>query len=421
MFDRVNDLSSSLTGGGGSLDDIDTERATELLHDEETVVQGLANGGSVEHTTDGRSTTVEAAGDYDAYLLVTDRRVLVILGDQPDEIEIAVEMTDVAGVHVRSGLLSNELVVSTDDESVAFDPDEGDLEETADYVERVGGAWSEMDDALSKARRTMASFQSELEDETGDPRDQWLQINSQLSQARHCATREDDAPRESMLARVTETREELERERVSLWLDHAAAAVEAAPDPDDADLADETLSALVDAQDRLDDSRAVVDDVGACPDDAAERLAALTEHVDDSAAAVLAAVEADVETAQGADDPDAAADRWATVAERYRTLQGAGWDGLAGVSADAIEYQLAWVDAKHLDALTSRAAELEAAGDDASDDETARDRYGDAADLFERAHTIATNGSRVAAAGYDEAAERVTEKSERTKWEWGDA
>lgn len=420
MFDRVSDLSASLTGETGSAGEVDSEVVGDLLRDDETVVHVLANGGSVEHTTDGRTTTVEAEGDHGAYVLATDERVVVVLGDQPGRAEIDLEMEAVTGSRVRSGLLNSELVVQTDGESVAFAPDAGDLDAAADYVDRVGSCWADMADALAQARAIMDDFESAL-DGDGEPNEQWLRVKSQLSQARHSATREDEAPTRKMQTRIGDVTADLERRRVSLWLDRAEAATDrATAAADSGEWGPDTLAALVEASDAIEGATRAVEEVDAVPDGADDRLAALSESVDDLAASFLDAQTDEMDEAREEADDVAAADRWGTVADRYRAALDAGWDGLGGVAAEAIGYELAWVDAKRLRALTTRAEEREAAGDEAEDDD-ARERYDEAADLFERAREVAAESDHLSADPYAAAAERVADKRDATEWEWGDA
>ena len=77
MFDRVND---AISGGSGT-GDVDAEHLGDLLRDGEELAHALANDGAIEHTQDGRTTTIEAGGDHGAYMLVTDERVLWVLGE----------------------------------------------------------------------------------------------------------------------------------------------------------------------------------------------------------------------------------------------------------------------------------------------------------------------------------------------------
>jgi len=422
MFDRVTDLSENLTGGGGSSGDADPGPLADLLDDDEGLAHVLANGGTIQYTKDGRETTVEPSGDHNAFALVTDSRILFVLGDQPEEIEIEIEMTDLTASHVRSGLLSSKLVVKTDDESVVFDPNEGDLEEAEDFIDRIGDCWVDMQTAFAQARAEMTDFEERCA-EGKEPREMALSAKSHLSKARHAATREDEAPTDKINARIDKVEVELERRRVGAWLERVEANVERVGETRDGDSwGEDALIALVDAAEAVDRARETVADSDHPPEDVEERLATLTDRVDTLADEFVADVETGIADARAADDALEAADRWEAVAERYRGALEAGWDGVADRSAEAIEYQIAWVDAKRVHALAEHARGREREGDESDDSDRAQDCFEAAEASLERAIELSESRGVGAVEEFESALDRVEEKKlEQSGWEFGKA
>ena len=421
MFDRVTDLSENLTGGSGS-SEADPGPLADLLADDEQLAHVLANDGTIQYTKDGRETTVEPSGDHDAYALVTDSRLLFVLGDQPEEVEIEIEMTDLTASHVRSGLLSSKLVVKTDDEEVVFDPGEGDLEAAEDFIDRVGDCWVDMRSAFAQARAEMADFEERCANGR-EPREMALSAKSHLSSARHAAMREDEAPAEKIRARINKVEVELERRRVGAWLERAETNVDQIADArEDGTWDEDALVALADAAEAVDRARETVEDSDHPPEDVEERLATLTDRVDSLTDEFLADVETGIAEARAAGDHLDAADCWDTVAERYRAALDADWGDVAGLSTEAIEYQLAWVDAKRVTALREHARECEREGDADDDSDRAQDRFEAAEQSLERALELTQSSAAGSADELEDAIDRVEEKKlEQSGWEFGKA
>ncbi|MFC7197406.1 hypothetical protein ACFQL4_26795 [Halosimplex aquaticum] len=415
MFDRVND---AISGGSGS-GDADAEHLGDMLREGEQLAHALANDGTIEHTQDGRTTTIESSGDHGAYMLVTDERVLWILGDKPEEPEIAFELTDLETSHVRKGLLNSKLEVQTDDETVVFDPDEGDVEEAEDYIDAVGSSWSDMAAALAHARDAIAAYEDACQ-RGKDPNQHALSARSQFSQARRCATREDRAPEQKIRTEVNAVVEELEHTTVTAWLDRAVSAYETVETAlEDGDYG-EACEAYVGAAEAIEEARESLDDVDHPPEGAADRLDSLESDLRAAGEGFLDDAAGRCETALSAEDATVAVGAWEEAFDRYRAATDAGWNGYAPVSEDALEYQLTWVTAGLLEAMSAHAAALEREGDDSADDDEAGDRYEDAEAWFERARDLAAERPHHEADPYEEALDRVEEKRlESAGWEFG--
>lgn len=415
MFDRVNDAISGGSGDG----DADAAHLEGLLRDGEEVAHALANDGAIEHTQDGRTTTIEAGGDHGAYMLVTDERVLWVLGDQPDEAEIVFEMTGLTTSHVRKGILNSKLEVQTYDETVVFDPDKGDVEAAEDYIDSVGSSWADMSQALAQARDAIAAYEDACA-RGEDPNQHALAARSQFSQARRCATREDRAPSEKIRAEIDEVVAELAHTRVESWLDRAASLVDTVETALDESRYGDACDAYTDAATAIEEAGEVVDDVDDVPAGARDRLDGIETSLRETGDSFLGDAVGRCETALDAEDATVAVDAWEDAFERYRAAADAGWNGHAPVSQDALKYQLSWVTAGLLEAMSAHADALERQGDDADDSDEAGDYYEDAESWFERAEALAGERPHHDPEPFEQARDRVEEKRlESAGWEFG--
>jgi len=420
MFDRVNDLSDSLTGGSESAE-VDPGELPGLLGDDEEPMHVLANGGSIEHTKDGRTTTVEPSGDENAYVIVTDERILYVLGDQTDEAEIEVEMTDFSATHVRKGLLNSKLLVKTYEEEVLFAPDEGDLEATEAYIDSVASCWADMDAALRGARSEIAEFEEACAAGKAG-RNSFLDARSKLSKARRCASREDEAPEAKMRARVDEVKAEIERRYVEAWLDRAGALRDTIESAVDEGRYEDACEIYVEATSAVEDARDALEKVDDAPADAADRLDGVETDVRSVGESFLDAADAECETAVTAEEPGVAVDAWEEAFDRYRAAIDAGWNGESPVDPAAIEFQLTWVTSSLLDALGSQASMLEAEAENCGDDDRAQEYYDEAIAYVERAAEFADEHPEHDPAAFEAEADRIEDaKLERSGWEFGNA
>jgi tetratricopeptide (TPR) repeat protein len=418
MFDRINDLSDSLTGGSGS-EDVDPGELPGLLREGEELVHVLANGGSIEHTRDGRTTTVAPSGSEDAYTIVTDERILYVLSDQPDAAEIELDMVDFTASHVRKGLLNSKLLVKTYEEEVLFAPDEGDVEAAEEYIDRVASCWSDMTAALGGARSAIEEFEAACAE--GRPsQNNFLDASSKLSKARRCASREKDAPEAKIRARVDEVRAEIERRYVEAWLDRAAERRDAVETATDEGRYLDACEAYVEATDAVEEGRDAIETVDDATGGAEERAAKLVESVRAAGESFLDAADTECETAVTADEPAISA--WEDAFERYSAAIDAGWNGEAPVDSAAIEFQLTWVTVGLLDALGSQASILETRAENCGDTDETQNYYDEAIEYVERAADFAAEHTDRDPDEFEAEAERLEDaKLEQSGWEFGQA
>jgi len=418
MFNRISELSKeTLRGSVPAMSELGTEPLEALVRESETVQYVLTSASEVEHTTNGRTTTVEPGSEHAAYAVVTDQRVYVVLGDEPTTAAITVELGEITWTERTDGLLQTTLVLRTSDETITFEPTDSEQARAAEtYIDRIGACWRDLDTALADARDALDAFEAGIQN--GDETDRLRQqVRSRISKAYHCATRADEAPTEKMRATIQPVEDELERLARVSQTDRIEDSLADAREASDADDYETAAKALAAADNAIADARAVVGD---------EDVRAEIDDLDTDCDALVATYLDDAETAchearKAETTAEAVAD-WGDALDRYRAALTAGWDGVGGVSAEALRFQLAWVVQHHIDALTADATRRENEGDDLGEghDDTA-EYYETAIERITRAQTLAADHPHATAESVDERLERLERKAERAQWQWGSA
>lgn len=417
MLDKVSNLSkNTFASASQPQGDLDAGSVESSFDDGEAIQYVLASKAGIEHATADRTTTIEPGDDEAAYTVVSNRRLYFFIGDVPTEPELTVALEGVTEVDLRDSLLSSTLVFSTPEGSVRFDPADGDTaKEISSYLSRVGGAWTDLFDALGDAEDAITAARSAIEN--GEDSQRTLQrARSHLSNAHHSATYEDDAPTEMMRAEIEPLEAELEQLRVEARLDRVDALVEDAREAREADEFSEAAGAVVEAADVLDDVTHVIEDGD--PVDASDRRDSLAEAIETTATGLLTEAENACHRGLDAEDQTTAITAWEGALDRYRAAIAAEWDGPADVTLAALRYQLAWVVGNLIDSLAARASEREAEAEDVDD---TVDQYEAAQDDLRRAHEMASEHPFATAGPLSARIETLEEKIERAEWQWGTA
>ncbi|MXR53113.1 hypothetical protein GRX03_16070 [Halovenus sp. WSH3] len=138
----------------------------EYLREGEQPKYVLRNKKSGVTVDDGRS--LEPDSNFQAFALVTDLRVIFVVGQAGGDDSLSVRLPDIVGVSTESGLRSNTLVIETlADERWSF-PSTGDPEPVAAYLEDATQVWAnaarlldDVEETLSRAEEAMASDEHE--------------------------------------------------------------------------------------------------------------------------------------------------------------------------------------------------------------------------------------------------------------------
>ena len=414
MFNRANKRFKNTLTSGATADDMRAKPGTfdPILGDGEGVHHICSSTDGFEHETDKRTTSLEPGGDADAHIVVTDRRVLGVLGSDGGEPEFDFTAAEIDRANGRDGLLSSTLEIVTPTETVRFVPDDGsDVGQVATTIDGVADAWGDLYDALAGVEAAMDDYEERVAN-GGDPDQALSTVRSRLSQVHHCATRDDYTPDEEMLAEIEPIEEQVDRLRVDTRMDRADGLL------DDAEAAAEedheaAIEATTAASEELETAREVHGEVGSTS--ISQRLTDLTVRLDSVCESILGDARERCLAAREADDPATALSRWEAATDRYRAMLDADWGELA--DADAIRYQLAWVVGNRVDALRARADALEAEGDESED----ADAYEAAIDCRATARSIEADCPFGDVADDAAAVERLEEKIARSEWQWGAA
>jgi len=415
MSNRISELSNkSLSNGvGPSADEFDGGPLAELLDSREAIQHVHAGSSGIDHTTNGRSTSIEPGRGTTAYMVVTNRHVYYVLGDEPGSAEVTFRHADITTAELKSGLLSSTVFVKTADSSVRFKPaDSSEGEVVADYVSRMAQAWGEFDGALKDARATIADIEQRLNN--GKETSRLVQAaRSYISNAHHAATYEDDAPTEMMTDLIEPVETELDQlcvaidtEQIEVLLDDAREA-KASGDHETA------FKTLAEAHSTIADGRKAVTDGGVL-----ETINELGSTYDELVTMTFEDAETACHRGQRAEDPGDAVEAWREARQRYQAALSAEWDGEASVSAEALRFQLAWVTQHLIDAHVAHADALEADAPQ-HDDET--ERYERAKDRLKRARELASQHTFATATISTKRLDELDEKIELGEWQWGGA
>lgn len=419
MFDRISDLSNKSLSNGErpSADELDGGPLAALLSGGESVQHVLAGSGGIDHTTNGRSTSIEPSDDHTAYMVVTDRTVYFVLGHDPETAEVTFAHTDVTTAELKSGLLNATILVKSADGSVRFTPKDADQGDTvADYTERLAAAWGEFDTALVDAREAIEEIEERLSN--GKKTSRLVQAaRSYISNAHHAATYDDDAPTELMTELIEPVENDLDQICVAIDTEQIESMLDEAREAKAEGDHERAFTTLAEAHSTIADGRKAVTDGGVL--DAINELGSTYDEL------VTMTFE-DAETAchrgQSADDPADAVTAWREARQRYQAALSADWDGEANVSAEALEFQLAWVTQRLIDSHVEHADALEAEGEELGEeaDETTG-CYEQAREQLTRARELASQHTYATATVSTERLDDLEEKIELGEWQWGNA
>lgn len=414
MSGRLSEVPDVLSGGDGG----DSGPLLDLLDEGEHARHVLA-GDSVEHVTEGRTTTLTPEGGHDAYLIVTDERVLVVLGDQPDVVEIEFHLVAISQCEFKSGLLRSTLVVGHDDERVRISPSGGDPQAIADDIALLSDVYREVESSLaSAADRTERLIEHVREQGTeGDHR---LRVQSRLSEARHHATREDTAPSDRLLERIDDRTAEFDRRYVDAWLDRGETELTAAEEAFAEDDHEAFCTAYTTTVGAVASIRDALEDLADPPEGSLERVETLAERTDELEGTYVESTRNAYEVAEDSNDSGTVATHWLETYRRLSAARAADWNAIDG-SADLPVDEIESVASATVESLERHASDLEGTGEDVLDDdaEEASARFERAADRIRLARDIAGEWSAIEDGDYEARLEALEKQVSVVEWEWG--
>ncbi|QGN06346.1 hypothetical protein Hrd1104_02905 [Halorhabdus sp. CBA1104] len=416
MFDSIQELPDTALGnvaGAGSVSDpIDG-----LLREHEQPRTVLV-GESVEYTTGERTTTVEPDGEYHTYLIATDERVLVVLGEQPSECEIEFELPSISRAAVNSGLLNTTLVVEQGDQSIRVSPTHGDAQAVAEYITVMAEAYTDVEDAIASAKEMTEELETKVR-EGGKIGYLRLQVQSELSDARQSVTREA-VQTDRLLERVETTETELNRRYADAWIDRVRDTVGQAETALDQGEYAAFCEAYVEATDGVASLQDVLADLDSPSEEVTSEAAEMDHKLEEFAERYVESTREAHENATESDDPAVTANCWLETYRRVRAARDAGW----ATAVDSCALPLSEIEPiaeATVDALEHHADTLQKAGEQELETDAAEARryFEQGVTRMRQAHEIVDTQPVGDSAAIDQRLTELKEKVEVTEWEWG--
>lgn len=153
------------TGKGGLLSKgyLRDDPAGEYVGDGETPAYVVTNASEgVVRTRDGQETAIGPGDGYRTIAVVTDRRVIVLVGNADDGDErITLPLVEVAEARAAEG----DLVVDMDGgERWRIQTGTGRVDDVAAYVDAAAGAWEDMESSLDAVKRRLVEATAHRDD-----------------------------------------------------------------------------------------------------------------------------------------------------------------------------------------------------------------------------------------------------------------
>jgi len=371
------------------------EPAIALVEDDETVQYAVTNrkrGVTVD--ADGSTYDIGPDSRHRTVVVVTDRRLLVLVGREDGDERTSIAFDTVSRVETDSGRLTGRLTLARTDDTTWQIPTATDgLEDVGAYLRDAADAWRHVESCLERARDELAdAMRLVAAGEYDRALSTARETHTDIEDARSMATQFSTAHRGTALQKrpadvESERRETLAAIRVARAREAAAKGgaiardrnYEAAGEAYE-NAREEYEAALTGDAQRLDDPERI----------RAERdhVAALVTDIEESP--LRKAITAD-RAAVAADDTAAAVDHWETALSQYRAALESDEEAGAGLfraSPERIRERIRTVVESLTASQRALATEATRAGDwytDATQYEAALEEFGAAADALDAA------------------------------------
>ncbi|WP_058993248.1 hypothetical protein [Haloarcula sp. CBA1127] len=157
IFDRVN--TDGLFGRTRRLQ----QPLGQYVRETETPQYLVYNGQSGVVAAKGNNEALTPAGDYRAYLLATNVRVVFVVGDDDGDRTISLPYEDIVAVRCTSGLRTSTLeIVTVDEDRWAFEC-KGDLTPVREFVDKATQVWTRTLTELDRAESQVEAAVTALE------------------------------------------------------------------------------------------------------------------------------------------------------------------------------------------------------------------------------------------------------------------
>ncbi|AJF25836.1 hypothetical protein SG26_08890 [Haloarcula sp. CBA1115] len=339
----------------------------------------------------GNDKSLTPAGDYRAYLLATNIRVVFVVGDDNGDRTISLPYEDIVAVHCQSGLRTSTLeIVTVDEDRWAFEC-KGDLAPVRTFVDETTQVWTHTLTELDRAESQVEAATAALEAANPDAAATHITAAQEaLDSGRERVESLGEGATATIDARLQSTQAQIDtsqrRRHVRAAEEHRDAARHAWEDRAYERAADAYAQASVEYERAL----AVT-----APEPSAEAITDARDAVEAEYAELLSApvdaAQAAAGAARAATDPAARATHWEAALDRYRTAYELDWGRDRRFDGDraSLRQALADIAVELVDAHREAGQEALREGSDESKRESAGAACDGAAVHFERAREVA--------------------------------
>ncbi|MFB6308382.1 MAG: hypothetical protein ABEH35_03550 [Haloarculaceae archaeon] len=427
LWDRVNEIGDSTRVVGGDPDNLVQADSIETYCQDGATIEYIVIGtdDGLTRQNDDWETTEAPGDDYGTVLVVTDMRLLFLVGDcrDPDvdgDYHRAVDLSTVESAAYESSLLSSELRIETDDGvQYSLTPtDDGGLNDAVEFIRRASLRWDTIEETIDEIDQATEEIEAALlsgdQRRASSARQSISQDISQIEQSSSLNRVELEAADRAIEDAKSDIRRAQVRgclRRCALLLEEGDEELESAFGVQPVETYSEACEAFAEAASSLVYGESLSDvavDTAIPPADLGVELVARLNDCCDRI--------------EDLSDPFERARVWELLVDGFERLDEATAQPEIGFEDDDVEFRLSWAVQQRADCLLDAVTQLEDEGDqlyDAGDGDDARDRYERAIDLAQQRRSMAESGyDAVDPVIDDDRIEQLQEKLERTEWEW---
>ncbi|AWB27005.1 coiled-coil domain-containing protein [Halococcoides cellulosivorans] len=320
------------TGSGGFFTRgyVGDEPVGTYLEDDEVPLFVLSNGKrGVTRETDDEATTFAPGRGYSTVVVVTDRRLLFVVGDGADDGDWvqSVSLADLEYTRTDQSLFRQSVTIETKDGTRwRFHPTDADLDALVSYLDEAAWRWSRAQDHLEDARSALVdASQSQFSEEFEAAAASIDAVEQSLATANEIADAFGSARGRGLQNRVAEVERRCEETAGRVSAARGSHLVEEAERAWQDGRFEDAYDGYEGAKAAFRRAIEVWNDDG----EKVEHLETLIDRIDENLDALSTAPIEGARTlykrASDADDPETAVVRWERTLERYRTLLEIDW------------------------------------------------------------------------------------------------
>lgn len=325
---------------GGSY--LDGQPLGEYLGPDEQPKYVIRNKKSGVLVNGSDSQTLEPDGDFQAFGLVTDLRVIFVVGQHGGDRAESIQLADIVEASVDSSLRTSTLSVETLDDEIWEFSSTDDLTPVGRYIEEIAQVWANAARLLDDLEDSLGRAANHLDDGNSDDAQQLIDgAQETITTAEHRITEVGPGARARIEARASDLRTRLTALERELTGKAAASAHSRAQSQWDANEYEAAATAYDEA---IEAYQSALDLDGSVPDTASlqSRLRGVAAERELLRVGPLIDADTSRRRAVALADSEKAASEWERALDRYHDLLGVDWgnaDGTFVADRDLIREQ----------------------------------------------------------------------------------